>query len=91
MNTIIFNFTHKFKGMQIQIEAEVVAIASTPNADSDWDSVDYFGVENVSVHDRFLDEDDLAQIGLTDKEIERQFDAWVETTRTEMEIEEGGY
>ena len=83
MDTIIFNFTHKFQGMQIQIEAEVVSFSADGSADSDWDSMDYFSVENVAVHGRFLDVDDMKQLGLTDKEVERQFDAWVDTTRQE--------
>ena len=91
MDTIIFNFQHTFQGTRFDVEAEVIAVNTQPRADSDWDAMNYFSVETVAVNGVVLEDNSQLTLGLTDKEIERQFDSYVATTRTEFEILEGGF
>ena len=86
--TIIFNFTHKFNGLNILVDAEVTCIEGVSHADSDWDSIDYFHVDLLSVGGRILGDEDLKTIGLTLEEVERQFEVWVDTTKAELDIDD---
>lgn len=88
MDTIIFNFTHNVQDMDFVIEAEVTSVTGNNCSDSDWDSMDYFNVDVVMTNGIILTTSDMETLNLTDKEVERQFEAWVDTTRSEMEIDD---
>lgn len=91
MDTIIFNFNHTFEGTRFDVEAEVVAVNAQPRADSDWDAMGYFSVESVAVNEVVLEGDFATTLGLTDKEIERQFDAYVATRQEEFDCDEHSF
>lgn len=88
MDTIIFNFTHNVQDMDFVIEAEVTSVTGNNSADSDWDSMDYFNVDVVMLNGIVLSASDMETLNLTDKEVERQFEAWVDTTRNELAIDD---